>query len=1017
MAKKKNDQGFIADLLSKLKASYSEDPKKPSKKTKEEESTADEAFQAQLRQMLGQADPPKKVSKSKKQKQSVKNEPVIEEPIIEEPTVEEPIVEVPVIEEPVIEEPVIEEPIVEEPIVEEPIIEETVIEEPIIEEPIIEEPVIEEPVVEEPKPPLQEHIRYTPTVDVDQLVGIPPVEGQLKMDLPSHAPAEPVDTKPTASVPAVDPIGKDTIVIRPAKKTGSSKQIVITPPGAKKAPPKPIVSTQAADRPASKPIRIGKEATVPMSTQNEKKAKTGAAPSVKQITIQPPTPAVREQKPTVESAPKKPSPAAPKKTVTRTVIKKAMPSRPHILPPKKDEKPRRVAPVSDKLDQVLEGDLSATLFSGDAKKRQTPIDPHSSVPLVDQIREATGLDENDLQMLFAMGYESELASLIGARNLTYLKSEFLKQEAKEGGNRYPGTFGYRGGEYTGENAASVVAAHAKDGKKLARRGIFTALCTFLLLFADLPVLLGGYADTLNTISPSILPLCAMLLFAGSCAFSFTRIKQSITGFADFSPTHYTPIAVLAFFVFLCDILGLFLPSLRPALPINLAAAVLLLSTVLCDLLIWSDQMRSFRILSTEGKKTVLAKTRGYKRKMRLDDRIVQILNDSEGKNLYRVAQTDRVCGFFHRNGGTNAAARPMNILIVLSLSLSVFGSIATAVFTGGNPTASLQVLILLLLLTTPLSAVFALIYPRFYTNRLLASYRCTLVGDESVEEYSCRKTLIFEDTDLFATEKCSEINLTEGADLWPDLRLASALFQKIGHTLSPMASVSGGEHLTVNLLRISENGVEATVDNRYLLAGDERFLNRAGIDIPEDCRRRAMRRTENVGSMYVAVDGVLKLSYEIEYTTRPSFESVVESLAACDTEVAIRSYDPNISQSFVEGMRAAGKPPVYVLKPVHARDDDAIPLTDSGAVSLEDPEKIVSVVHGASAVKKARTLLLRLQVIASILAGVGVGALVFFDMLSYMTVPLVLLWQGLWLVVSLIATHTEVNSEKLRLLK
>lgn len=60
--------------------------------------------------------------------------------------------------------------------------------------------------------------------------------------------------------------------------------------------------------------------------------------------------------------------------------------------------------------------------------------------------------------------------------------------------------------------------------------------------------------------------------------------------------------------------------------------------------------------------------------------------------------------------------------------------------------------------------------------------------------------------------------------------------------------------------------------------------------------------------MYVAIDGVLKLSYEIEYSTSPDFEAMAELLAETDTVTAIQSYDPNLCEAFLRSSRGEDAP-------------------------------------------------------------------------------------------------------------
>ena len=61
MAKKKNDQNFISELLGKLKASYA-DPGEQNERHVQKD-TSDAEFQKQLQAMLNKSTPEKSVSK------------------------------------------------------------------------------------------------------------------------------------------------------------------------------------------------------------------------------------------------------------------------------------------------------------------------------------------------------------------------------------------------------------------------------------------------------------------------------------------------------------------------------------------------------------------------------------------------------------------------------------------------------------------------------------------------------------------------------------------------------------------------------------------------------------------------------------------------------------------------------------------------------------------------------------------------------------------------------------------
>ena len=108
-----------------------------------------------------------------------------------------------------------------------------------------------------------------------------------------------------------------------------------------------------------------------------------------------------------------------------------------------------------------------------------------------------------------------------------------------------------------------------------------------------------------------------------------------------------------------------------------------------------------------------------------------------------------------------------------------------------------------------------------------------------------------------------------------DLKLADILFRKIGGSLEEIGKATSpkSNDPAVALVRIADTGVEAVIDNQYhVIAGDATFLKKSGIRIPKETADRALRRSKNVGLLYFAVDGILKLTYDIEYALDPNFE-------------------------------------------------------------------------------------------------------------------------------------------------
>ena len=197
--------------------------------------------------------------------------------------------------------------------------------------------------------------------------------------------------------------------------------------------------------------------------------------------------------------------------------------------------------------------------------------------------------------------------------------------------------------------------------------------------------------------------------------------------------------------------------------------------------------------------------------------------------------------------------------------------------------------------------------------------------------------------------------------------------------------------LPVVFLRITDSGTEALVDNRYhLLAGNAAFLGRSGVRIPRESTDRAARRAGNVSLMYVAIDGVLKLSYEIEYSTAPDFEQMAGILADADTVTAIQTYDPNLNEAFLRSSRGEGAPYVRVIKPGRYEQDSVQTVVDSGVLALGKTTDIARPVCAASAIVRLRQIGFR-ALCAGSAAGAVIGVLMGFHLTDFAAgVPILL---------------------------
>ena len=210
--------------------------------------------------------------------------------------------------------------------------------------------------------------------------------------------------------------------------------------------------------------------------------------------------------------------------------------------------------------------------------------------------------------------------------------------------------------------------------------------------------------------------------------------------------------------------------------------------------------------------------------------------------------------------------------------------------------------------------------------------------------------------------------------------------------------------------------MEAVIDNQYhVIAGDAIFLKKSGIRIPRETADRALRRAANVGLLYFAVDGVLKLTYDIEYALDPRFEIVAERLADPETSVAIQSYNPNLSEEFLAQIRHAEAIPVRVIKPGKYESSTVLEISDTGAVALGGERRIVNPLYAAKKINETKRISFYMQAAAAIVSFVGTLVLMLLSKQSLLTPALFGLYYLGWTVASAILSFAFVNRRTLHL--
>ena len=862
----------------------------------------------------------------------------------------------------------------------------------------------------------------------------------------AEAPAEPSDGKKTVKreAPGVTvPKNADTnqftkdkfteeepaIVIRPAgaPQKPTNEPIVIRPRTQEYQPPRPTVSRETPPAPSVTNDTMQKKEDVtkePVRVLPQEPETVESLPAVEELPAEELPTAEVSEAPVAEPTPDaEPTPAPAPARVTKKRIARVRNTPVTTLPEDEGLHEELEDMAEEMLDAPMPelipeeepeaGDVAQPQKISAFQRRRMKKNEENNLSVSEIIQNRSGLSDDDIAMMFELGYENELGRRVGYETMKKLHYEHLRRSSHSTQTHYRTAFGYRGNEYVGSKQnEGVLAAYAHDKRTLIHRLVLTAFLSLLLFFIDMPLLVGGSVAEWAVQKPLLFPLLGIAGLLLTSLLSARQIYAGARSLMRFTPTPYSIVAATLPLALAYDILSLVLA--KGMLPINFTVALLLLLITVFDTLRLASELRAFRILSASTEKLVLEPSTPRKKKMRQGDKIVKVINDSIDENHLRVRTADQTTGFFRRFNNMESFSRPIITLLCLVGPAAFLFSFAVAVRTHSIASAA-EALISAWLIGAPSMLIVDCVYPLFCANNRLARRNCTLVGEEAVEEYADELTVIFNDTDLYRTEKCSGISVREGDDFRKDIKLTEILLRKMGGTL---AKIGGGEckpsDPPVAFVRITENGVEAVVDNQfYLLLGNAEFLRRSGVRVPKESTDQFLRRPPHTSLMYVAIDGTLKLSYEIEYRNNTDFEDTVTLLSMAGNLVAISSHDPNLTENFLLNSRRGCEDPIGVIRPSRYDADNTLEVADTGMVALAARDTVALPLYAAKMIKSTRRRGFWLQLAATALGISLVATLTLIGEASLISPVGIALYQVASIAIGAIHTRTSLSSNKL----
>lgn len=625
------------------------------------------------------------------------------------------------------------------------------------------------------------------------------------------------------------------------------------------------------------------------------------------------------------------------------------------------------------------------------------------------------LDDKDINMMLALGYEEELEKAIGKKNVDefsdQLNAEIVdfidvdKSYAFDGFElNSPDGFRSVGSKYKQENSEMKL--------RLIGTGAF-ALALFIFEFLGIfGVTLGGALNIHHY--PVVGIMLSLQLLLLSAALSWRQVLDGLKDAITFNPS---PASIPAVAVLMTVLYNVVMALIAPNTGLNLynfPAALCLVFMVLNDYLDLSREIRSFNTIATRRPKYAALHTNPAARTA--EEEMAEIFSgdnyDTTDSKVIETKKVGFIDNYFHRTNIVSNKSRKLSLVIFPFIALAIALGILSYVSNNSALTA-FNISILTVQFGMPMGLLFVYSYPFFGAVKAAFAHDATIIGEASIEEYSNATTVVFAEKEIFPLETTvtKGIKLYDNNAIYYVLYHLTSLYSKIGGPLKErlvQATAEMGYSNDVEILSVGEKGIEAVVDGKVnVVAGQARYMEEKGIFVgsdPDDDRMFA----EGATALYLVLDGVLCAKLYVSYAVSPEFEDVIAFLGSENMEAVIRSSDPNIDNELLASKLRVSRFPARIVKSSPEENED-VENAESGIVSRNSLTALAHAITLCNKIKRVRKTGRAVSIISMI---VSVLMMVFLSLFSSkISVPsvYVALYQVFWMIPVLLFTKLNIK--------
>lgn len=548
-------------------------------------------------------------------------------------------------------------------------------------------------------------------------------------------------------------------------------------------------------------------------------------------------------------------------------------------------------------------------------------------------KEKTGeIDKGDLEMMLAFGLNPTTTQTIETSKMPENGTPpATPQEKTETGTtavppidaEYRPDVGTQYYEYESDEQNKEVFSYYHRQYNLSKLRLWGAaiLAGLLLLLENLMIFgIKLPAGISPFTSPTAFALTDVILAVLCTALVFDKLISAVRSAIKLKPEPELILVVGAFFLLLTTILvfayGPENTVMKYGRMYNFPYAISILLAAVSDLLKFRREIYSFKIAASKKTKCVV-------------ERITDSGDTPEAKAfdeylpasplLYRVGRAKKISGFFKKLR-EYPKIKKILFIVVPAAVFAAFVMYLVDYFGNGTGTfQSFSALLITLQFCLPLSAFISFSYPLTHASAVAYEFGSAMIGDATVDRYTDASVISFDDTDVFPADrtKIRAVKVLENNRIDEVIYYAASVFSQLGGPLRSvfnLAMLDIGHSEDVEILDVSDKGVEARVDGKSIVIGQQSYLERQCFETvfeegDDACSGKSSKRI-----LYLACDNAVAAKIYIRYSVDPSFENILRRIYSAGMCVAVKSCDPNIDNALLSGKINLSKYPVRIIK-------------------------------------------------------------------------------------------------------